>query len=95
MDIHKTWIPIKTWIHINTFNCLPISPLDMDITNLKKMPPRALTRLIKLWTPWWCSEKKSNNGVLGISAELYMKKRCEYFYWMNLDFTYYFFELFC
>lgn len=50
----------------------------MDITNLKKMPPRVLARLIKLWTPWWTSEKNLNVEVLGnISPEISLKKRCE------------------
>lgn len=51
---------------------------NMDITNLKKMPPRVLARLIKLWTPWWTSENNLNVEVFGnISPEISLKKRCE------------------
>ena len=50
----------------------------MDINNLKKMPPRSLARLIKLWTPWWSDEKNSNVEVIGsTSSKVSMKKRCE------------------
>lgn len=46
----------------------------MDLENLKKMSSSALARLVKLWTPWWCSEESQDNRELGLS-KISLKKR--------------------
>lgn len=39
----------------------------MDVNILKQINPRALSRLVKLWVPWWVIDAQSRVENLGHS----------------------------
>ena len=43
--------------------------VGIDISNIEKMPPRALARLVKLWTPWWTAETPENKLTEVLSSK--------------------------
>ena len=43
--------------------------VEIDISNIEKMPPRALARLVKLWTPWWTAETPENKLTEVLSSK--------------------------
>ena len=49
-----------------------VAQLEVNIGNIEKMPPRALARLVKLWTPWWTPETLPEDRL---AEDLSSKKR--------------------
>ena len=39
----------------------------MDVNILKKINPRALSRLVKLWVPWWIGDTPNRVENLSVS----------------------------
>lgn len=39
----------------------------MDVNVLKQINPRALSRLVKLWVPWWVVDAQNRVESLGYS----------------------------
>ena len=46
----------------------------MDVDMLKKINPRALSRLIKLWVPWWIINAKNQIENLNYSKSTLRRK---------------------
>ena len=45
---------------------------QIDLRDIEKMPPRALARLVKLWTPWWTMDHDPQDRASSLLAQ---KKR--------------------
>ena len=46
----------------------------MDVNILKKINPRALSRLVKLWVPWWISDTPNRVENLNVSKSSLRRK---------------------
>jgi uncharacterized protein YtpQ (UPF0354 family) len=48
---------------------------DVDINNINKIPSRLLSRLVKLWKPWWTSVDEDKTISVLHSKNISTKKR--------------------